>query len=258
MKERVAVIDADSIAYFSSKDTLEESLANLDKFIPLILNRTKCSKYVLFLSARVKEYFRKKIFEGYKSKRPKTQMILKYLNEVKATMFEKYHAITIVGVEADDLVALAAKQYSGEYTVVVCSPDKDVLKTIPGRHFNYRTHKFIDTTMDEAIEFIWLQCLHGDATDGIVGIPGVGPVKALQILHNGVSENDTNETKYKKFQINVFDAYLAHYKRMHTAIFEFQKNFRLVYLLRDKEEYKAEIGYEIILPEPFSLYSEEE
>lgn len=253
MRERVAVIDADSIAYFSSKDTLEESLANLDKFIPLILNRTKCTKYVLFLSARVKEYFRKKIFEGYKAKRPKTQIILKYLNEVKATMFDKYHAITIVGVEADDLVALAAKQYSGDYTVVVCSPDKDVLKTIPGRHFNYKTHKFIDTTIDEAIEFIWLQCLHGDSTDGIVGIPGIGPAKAIKLLYDGVLESDSRESKFAKFQINVFNAYLSYYKRMHLAIFEFSKNFRLVYLLRDKEEYLREIGYELILPEPFSL-----
>lgn len=253
MKERCAVIDADSIAYFSSKDTLEESLANVDKFIPLILNRTKCSKYVLFLSARGDEYFRKKIFADYKAKRPKTQMLLKYLRTVKSMMFEKYHAITITGVEADDLVALAAKQYSEQYTTVVCSPDKDVLRSIPGRHFNYKTHKFIDTSIDEAIEFIWLQCLHGDATDGIVGIPSIGPIKAAQILYTGVLESDSNEIKYSKFQTNVFNAYLNYYKRMHTAIFEFQKNFRLVYLLRDKEEYKNEIGYEIILPEPFSL-----
>lgn len=253
MKERVAIIDADSIAYFSSKDTLEESLLNIDRFIPNILSETKCSRYILLLSNNVEGYFRKKLFIGYKAKRPKTQFTLKYLRTVKSAMFEKYNAVTVPGVEADDLVALATKQYSDKYIPIVCSPDKDVLKQIPGRHFNYKTHKFITTKPEDAIEFIWLQCLYGDATDGIVGIPGIGETKAPKILYNGVLDTDSNEVKFKKFQINVMDAYLAYYKRVSVAIFEFQKNFRLVYLLRDKEEYVREIGHEVILPEPFSL-----
>lgn len=250
---RLALIDGDSMAYFSSKDTLEESLSRIDSFISLVLKITKCDHYLIFLSSRVDEYYRRKFFSGYKIKRPTTQTQLLFLRTVKSVLFEKYKAISVIGIEADDLCAIAANQYKNDYTVVVCSPDKDVLGTIPGKHYNYKSHQWITTTEYDSIKFMWLQVLHGDATDGIIGLPGIGKVKAEKILLTGILEEDTLDIQYSKMEMNVYKAYRNHYGDIHTGIFEYQKNFRLVYLLRNNENYKNECGSDLILPEPFKI-----
>jgi len=253
MRERLALIDGDSMAYFSSKDTLEESLSRIDSFISLVLKITKCDKYLIFLSSRVGEYYRKKLFADYKAKRPKTQTQLLFLRTVKSVLYEKYKAIDVLGIEADDLCALAANHYSDQYTIVVCSPDKDVLGTIPGKHYNYKSHKWVVTTQYDAVRFMWMQCLHGDATDGIVGIPGIGTKKAEAILGE-IPDKITDET-YRQMELNVYNAYREYYKNIHTSIYEFQKNFRLVYLLRNNKNYEDEMGISLnVFPDiPFEL-----
>lgn len=235
------------MAYFSSKETLEESISRIDSFISLVLKVTKCSHYLIFLSSRVDDYYRKKLFAEYKAKRPKVQTQLLYLRTVKAVLYEKYNAINVIGIEADDLCALAANHYSDKYKIVVCSPDKDVLGTIPGKHYNYKTHKWITTTEYDAVKFMWMQVLHGDATDGIVGLPGIGTKKAEKIL----GDNPT----YEQMELAVYKEYRKHYPNIHTAIFEFSKNFRLVYLLRNNKNYTDETGLSLdVFPEiPFII-----
>ena len=64
---------------------------------------------------------------------------------------------------------------------VVVSDDKD-LKTIPGKLYRPTLDEKMDITEQEANRYFLTQCLTGDATDGYLGIPGVGPKAAERIL----------------------------------------------------------------------------
>ena len=83
-------------------------------------------------------------------------------------------------LEADDLYGYYMN--TGKY--VGATFDKDCLKGVAGIHFDvYHTHRYIvETSVDEARRFNYLQCLMGDATDGIVGIPRVGEKTAVKLL----------------------------------------------------------------------------
>ena len=65
---------------------------------------------------------------------------------------------------------------------VVCSPDKDVLKQVPGSHYNYQKMEWVHTSDEDAEAFLWKQTLMGDSTDGIPGIPGLGPKTADKLI----------------------------------------------------------------------------
>lgn len=249
-KKKLSIIDGDSIAYFSSKDNLEESISRVKSFIPLILEKTKADYYHIFLSKNTEGYFRKTVDPNYKGNRSKMPSVLKYLKTVSGIMYDEFGAISENGVEADDLCAFAVKKYQIEYDVTVCSPDKDVLSQIPGKHYNYRQHQWITTSAESALEFIWLQTLMGDVTDNIKGIPGIGIKKAAEIINKNISISMTSEEKFYQMSTNVLNAYISYYKKISLAIFEFQKNFRLVYLLRFDEEFQNEIGRTIVLPKP--------
>jgi 5'-3' exonuclease len=66
-------------------------------------------------------------------------------------------------------------------STVICSIDKDLLQ-IPGRHYNFvkKEHKVVD--LDQGLKHLYLQSLIGDRSDNIIGVAGIGPVKAEQAL----------------------------------------------------------------------------
>lgn len=223
---KVAVIDGDSICYLSSKETIEESLKNVDTIMHSIIKETGSSHYYLFLS--MGPYFRHIINPEYKNKRKNT---LKYINTLKSYLRERYFAVYYPKVEADDMVAYIMNNFnSKEMQCISCSIDKDVINQVVGHHFNYRTHKFSKTSFEDARKFLYTQVLTGDATDNISGIKGIGEVKAEKLLTN------------KDYNSICLKAYVNHFKSA-QAIFEFQKNFRQVYLLKTQEDFIREIGH---------------
>lgn len=233
--KRIAVIDGDSICYLCSKDTLEESLYNVNSIISSIMEETGSNYYYLFLSEG--PYFRHSINLEYKNKRIISP--LKYLKTLKAYLKEEFGAVSYPNVEADDMVAYVMSITDSEpkASYISCAIDKDVINQVVGTHFNYKTHENIITKYEEARRFLYKQVLMGDSTDNIKGIPGVGEVKADKLL--------TNKTNYNS---DVLKAYINYYKSA-QAIFEFQKNFRQVYLLKNDEDFLREVNYIPELPE---------
>lgn len=237
---RTAIIDGDSISYLCSKDTLDESQANVDSILATILEETGSTHYYLFLSKG--PYFRHSINTKYKD-RPKPEM--KFLVELKDYLIEKYQGVFYDNVEADDMVAFVASTViKGDY--VISSIDKDVIGQVPGKYFNYKTHQLGETTYHEATKFCYLQALMGDSVDKITGIPGVGKVKALKVLNN------VHRHEYK---FAVLGKYVEHYGGS-SGIYNFQKNFRQVYLLRSEEDFINEVGYIPEVGEPIKATNE--
>ena len=124
---------------------------------------------------------------------------------------------------------------------ILVSPDKDLLESIGGSHFNY-SYKLLDktnpdslikgwwvvTSKEEAELFKLYQLIAGDTSDGVKGIEGKGK-KFFEKLEE------------KSIQ-NVLVQYIKQYGEA-KGIYEFQKNYRLLYLLSTNEDFFREVGY---------------
>jgi hypothetical protein len=239
--EKVALIDADSILYYCCKAGLEfhEVKAKLDRFMNEILGAVGCTKYVAFTSDS--DSFRKKIgftrpYKGNRSGRETPEL----LYALKAYAQREWGFYTVSGFEADDCVSLWRDKG------IICSPDKDVLRQIPGLHYNYQRAEFIRTTEEEAFRFLWLQTAAGDSVDGVPGIPGIGMKKAEDAIGFLVEED---------IPLKVLQMYITSFKDTEgfkAAADRFKEALDLVYLLRDQRDLER-LGLEMPILKIHSL-----
>jgi 5'-3' exonuclease len=75
----------------------------------------------------------------------------------------------------------------GEYCI--CSIDKD-LDMLRGDHYNFVKDERYFITEEEGIKNFYKQLLMGDRVDNIVGIKGIGSVKAERLLKECKNENE--------------------------------------------------------------------
>ncbi len=225
---KIALIDADSLIYYEmGKNTLEEAIAGIDSRIETILLETAADEYFGFLTEGKCFRYRVAKTRPYKHNRKlSTKPPIFYA--LKEYIKQRWNFKGILGLEADDCVSIYARiiaESSNDY--VICSPDKDVLRQVPGLHFNYQKAEWISTNKLEANEFLWMQTLMGDSTDGIPGIPGLGAKTAEKIIAN----ND-GTTSYEQDVLKVYVDKFGHY----DGICKFTETFKLVYLLTSEKE----------------------
>lgn len=263
-KQKILVlIDADSLVYSSSKESLQESIQNIDDKIANIVDSTKADYYSMFISLGT--YFRHRIDPAYKAQRKIYPTQLLWTRTLKNYLIEKYGAIAAKEVEADDLVAyFFNKTFSYDtlqdylfikdgntrlaeenVKVVVATPDKDLLQSLQGTHFNYSYRLedkenpnslikgwWVETSESNADEFLRMQMIVGDPGDSVNGLRGKGPAYWKKI------SKDTIPSWGELLQ-----EYITHYEDVPTAIFEFQKNYRLLKLLQNDSDFFREVGY---------------
>jgi len=181
----IALIDADEVAFRCAASAENEDVwvachraANL---VEEILIATNSDEYQLWLSGP--NNFRYTIFPEYKAKRYNSYRP-KWEKEVKAYLQLDWNAQYADGCEADDM--LGSNQTDNS---VICTQDKD-LNMIKGLRYNPVKKELRVITPEEADRFFYYQMLIGDPTDGIKGVPGIGPVKANNLLEgiNNVDE----------------------------------------------------------------------
>jgi hypothetical protein len=232
---KIALIDADSLLYFEmGKDTLEEAIEGLNNRIQEILIKTECDRYLGFLTrgkcfryaiAKSKPY---KHNRKHGSKPPIYYALDAYIQQ------DPWNFVGYSGLEADDLVGIARHVLDDDCTI--CSPDKDVLQQLPGKHYNYQKAEFHETTDDQARDFLWKQVLMGDSTDGIPGIPGLGPKTADAIIDNMPDVLSHHSV--------VLSQYLAKF-RLDEGISRFYETFKLIRMHTDPEIASKDLGHEI-------------
>jgi 5'-3' exonuclease len=100
------------------------------------------------------------------------------------------------GEEADDLISKAAAQEGP--TSCVASIDKD-MHQLHCWHYNFvkRQWKFVEEF--DGLRFFYGQILTGDNADNIMGIDGIGPLRASQILEGCSTEKDLYERCVKAY-----------------------------------------------------------
>ena len=283
MSKKLVLVDGDALTYHSSKDTLQESINILDEKVQNILDKTEADYYAIFISNS--PYFRHSVDKNYKSSREKSKSTLKWLKTLKKYLVEGHYANSMNLVESDDLVAYwknknlhiaddgkiepkeifdDALDYCKQMKldlfhyepleVIIASPDKDLLQSIPGKHFNY-SYKlenkddpnsvikgwWIETDEEDAINFKLWQLIAGDSTDNIV-------TPFPENCANYVTEGDTDLLGILGGYIEGFDyrtpTGLVKFKEgfgISKGIYEFQKNYRLLHLLDCDEDFYREV-----------------
>lgn len=180
-----ALIDQDLLCYrcaaSAENDDLGIAIYRIEELLDNILTKTEATSYRAFLTGP--NNFRKQIYPEYKANR--TQPKPKYLEDLRVYSLEKLNAeLAPEGLEADD--ALAINQTN---ETIICSLDKDLLQ-VPGKHFSWeingkgwhRPDTFTDQTELEGLRLFFKQCVKGDPSDNVKGIPGIGEKGADKLL----------------------------------------------------------------------------
>lgn len=184
----IALIDGDVTVYQASWgcDDIEEAKVKLDEILQSIVENTFASSYLIAVGGP--NNWREKFYVDYKkspSRLASKSKAKPFIGELKKHLGTLKNAVMTDGFEADDLIRIWATQAqeAGD-PFIVCTIDKD-LDCIPGLHFNFGPRERIyKVTEDSGDTHYWKQILMGDAVDNIPGLPGIGPVKADNILAN--------------------------------------------------------------------------
>lgn len=162
-----------------------------------ILRRILREKNPLYLAVAYDSkgpVFRHEMYADYKANRlvmpEDLQVQIPYIKDLVRAF--NICSFEIVGVEADDIIASAARQLSRQgHKVIVVSGDKDLLQLVGEQVTVWEP--MLDRVMDsQAVhakynvgpeQLLDLFALIGDSSDNIPGVPGVGPKTAAGLIN---------------------------------------------------------------------------
>lgn len=165
----------------------------------------------LWLTASNKSNFRFKVAkikgpkgQGYKAGRPPRPQ---HYQQAREYLINVWKAVEIEGYEADDALSM----YQTDNTIAV-HIDKDI-NMVPGKHLNWVKDEFYDVpeglgtvelldnkVVGRGLKFFYHQLLTGDATDNILGVPGIGPKTAYVLLKDCNTEDECRQIVYNIYQ----------------------------------------------------------
>jgi len=180
-----ALIDMDLVCFRCSASAENDgagiAIYRMNDLMDGILAKVGATEYRAFLTGATN--FRKSIYPEYKANRtaPKPQ----YLQACREYAMNQMGAeMAPDGLEADDSLGINQTDET-----IICSLDKDLLM-IPGKHFQWaisgknweKPDTWIDQTYADGMKLFYEQCIKGDTSDNIKGIPGMGEAKARKAL----------------------------------------------------------------------------
>lgn len=169
-----------------------------------ILDETGCREYELHFTDGRKSFRYKLVNKEYKANRTGRSPVR--LLELKELFIERQpdKAFLWKEWEADDIVVAKKNEWPNKYLLVAL--DKDVLYSLPGRHFNYysstlynKSMHFFEVSEEQALKHHYKQTLTGDTGDGIYGLKGIGPKKADKILADCSTHKECWEAVLKAY-----------------------------------------------------------
>jgi len=171
MVKRVGIVDAVSIVYASCcvsslEDPVNFTLHIIKKQLQRIKDDLKLDEMIVVIGG--KGNYRYDIEPEYKANR-KYMDLPPYLEEAKEYIQERWGAIAVEGMEADDYVGIYNYANKDTQDVIMVHIDKD-LNMLEGKHYNYKKELLYEVTAVEAWRQYHIQMLVGDATDNIKGL----------------------------------------------------------------------------------------
>ena len=152
--------------------------------------------YMLVAFDRKEPTYRHILYDGYKGTRKpmpeelvgQVPLIKKALSELKIKSYER------AGLEADDIIGCAAKQF--DLQTIIITGDRDSFQLVDQTTEVYFTRRGITdvdvitlenfkekTGLDKPSQIVDLKSCMGDSSDNIPGIPGVGEKTALTLVN---------------------------------------------------------------------------
>jgi hypothetical protein len=246
MKDKIALIDGDSLIYYEmGKPTLEEALESLDGRLHQMFEAVEATHYAGFLTSGKCFRYAAAKSKPYKGNRKYGDKPIIF-PAIKEYLRQHWGFKSISELEADDLVSIYHTDPFG--STVICSPDKDVLYQNRGLHYNYGKAETVLVDEVESIRFLWKQMLMGDSTDGIQGIPKVGPKTADAWL------KDLGREEMPTFVLNKYIEKFGYA----AGISKFAETFKLVYILKDKSDVRRELDMELNPPAIYKIDNQKE
>ena len=162
-------------------------------FVRLLIDiEKKNPKYVVMLFDTKEPTFRKDILTSYKENRPPMPDELSVQIEPIKDMIELFgiRLIEKDGYEADDLMGTITKKFKNDFSVVVITPDKDMLQLVddsvsvydPVKNKTYAkegVYKKLGVFPNQVVDYL---ALIGDSVDNIPGVKSIGPKTAAALL----------------------------------------------------------------------------
>jgi len=179
---KVALIDADMLCYrigfACDNETASVATNTMNNFLIELITELNITEWELFLTG--KGNFRDQIavtvpYKGNRVGKPKPV----HIETLRQYLMDEWDANLAEGQEADDAIAIRATEL-GDDSIIV-SLDKD-FDQVQGWHYNFVKKDLYYITAEEGLLNFYMQFLTGDRIDNIVGVKGIGPVKAHKIL----------------------------------------------------------------------------
>ena len=232
-KDKTALLDSDIICYrvgFASEDVEEKfALSRVSELVhEVVFVQLECKDYKAYITG--KGNFRNEIAvtEPYKGNRKDMKKPIHY-DAIRKHLVEKLGAVLIEGMEADDAIAIEATNMGSQ--AIIVSIDKD-LDQVAGLHYNFVKQELYEITPEEGMLNFYKQILTGDRVDNIIGIKGVGPVKAAKLLKDCKTEKEMFDVCVKAYNDDGQD-----------GVARATENGNLLWLLRDKDKrWEAPVG----------------
>lgn len=135
--------------------------------------------------------WRRDIWPGYKANRPpKDEAALEQMRQAQADLAALHPSAAIERLEADDVIAWLVRRLPHDWSACILSADKDLVQLLGPRvtmHHLSRNEAITMTMAEEAIglpldRYADYLALIGDKSDNVLGVQGVGPVRAAELL----------------------------------------------------------------------------
>lgn len=249
-KEIVLLLDGDFLLYYATmgnkvldeqgnpvrednkfvytNKTFEEVTRAADDIINNILDKADASYYIGYIGNS--KSFRYDVYPEYKANR-KNFSKPEWFKELKAYLKDEWKFTLLDnGLEADDAVNIARNLLKKDYSVIITTNDKDLIKCIPGKYINPKDLSIIRTSKEKAYEAFWTSMITGDNVDNIKGIPKCGKAFAEKLFR---------DKNYEDFSDIVALSYRDKFGE--EGDYEFTKNYKLLYILDTFEGFEVEL-----------------
>jgi len=227
----VLLIDADIVAYrcaWMTQEEDEDNAVSTAKHFMYDLVTTAYSKlgvdneddmdFVAYLTGKGNYRNDVAVSYPYKGNRKREKPV--HLYAIRQHLIENWDAVVCNGEEADDRIAI---EMTHNPDAIAVSIDKDFLQ-IPGKHYDMVTGQFTDIDETEGLRRFYKQVLTGDRVDNIIGIKGVGPVKADKFINPC------------KTEVEMYNVCKEQYEKAGMPVERVIENAQLLWLRRHEEQ----------------------
>ena len=177
-----ALIDGDILCYrigfATNNETEDVAVRTMATFLEdLLMYDLSADDWTTYLTG--KRNFRNDVAvtEKYKGNRKKEKPV--HIQLLRDYLVASWNGVVSDGNEADDEIAIAATSLGDESIIV--SLDKD-FDQVQGWHYNFVKKNKYYIKPEEGLLNFYMQFLVGDRIDNIIGVDGIGPVKARKLL----------------------------------------------------------------------------